>query len=242
MKSFLQFVLESDDSDEYIPHHGTQLGSNDGGIYTHKKTGAKHYIKFYKNPDQAKTEALTGKIYHHMGIHTLNPEHKVIDGKHAVVTKWNEHLKPIQPHEFEHLSEPQENHIGKMYHGGILTKNWDIVGLEHDNIMKHKNGNLHAVDNGGAFNFRAQGGHKDYGPDIDEHKSFRNSPGRAASHVFNHVFKHNPNAEHEGLKSVRNMDDAVVHKDFKESGLSNHEELHRNFMERKKKLLAHYDK
>ncbi len=236
MLKFRQYM-----SEEYELQGGSQYGSNPGGIHVHKSTGEKHYIKYYKNGDQAKVEALTGKIYKHMGIHTLEPEHKTINGKDAVSTKWNEHLHTMHGRDFEKLNPEQHKQIGKMYHAAILTKNWDIVGLEHDNIMKHSNGNLHAIDHGGSFHFRARGSSKDYGPDIAEHKSLRNAD-NASGHVFNHVFKKDPEAERHGLEAVKKIDDNHVHKLFKESGLSNHEELHKNFMARKKALIDHYEK
>lgn len=234
MKRFALFLTENEDMK---PVPGTQLGSNPGGIHTDAK-GQKHYVKHYRNHEQAKSEVLAGKIYKHMGLHTTEPEHKTINGKHAVVTKWNDHLERMHPHEFEHLSKEQAHDIGKKYHAAILTKNWDAVGLEHDNIHRHaKTGKLHTVDTGGTFNFRAQGGHKDYGPDIGEHHSLRHND-QASGHVFSHVFKHHPDAEQAGIDAVRKIDDNHIHHLFKNSGLSNHEELHRNFMERKKKLLA----
>lgn len=231
MKSFKVFVEE-------LKKVGGQLGSNPGGVHVDTDTGEKHYVKFYKNADQAKTEALTGKIHDHMGIHNLNPEYRNIDGKHAVVTKWNDGLKKMEPHEFEHLDHHQQNDIGKMYHAAILTKNWDIVGLDHDNIEKDKRtGRLHSVDAGGAFHFRAQGGPKHYGDDVDEKHSLLNRPGEPSSHVFSTVFKQNPEAKKHGLEAVRKMNMSHVEKLFKNSGLHNHHELYSNFVERRNKLL-----
>jgi hypothetical protein len=235
MFNFLKFIRE----EKYTPVEGTQAGSNEGGIHTDSK-GGKHYIKYYKNGDQGKVEALTSKIYHHMGIHTLNPEHEKINGKHAVRTKFNDKLESMHGHDFENLNKKQAHQIGRMYHGAVLTKNWDVVGLVHDNIMRHKEtGDLHSIDTGGSFHFRAQGKPKEYGPDIAEHKSLR-SNSDASGHVFSHVFQHHPEAERAGLDAVKKIDDNHVHGLFKNSGLSNWKELHHNFQERKKKLLAHY--
>lgn len=233
MLTFRQFVIS-----EELVKVGRQLGSNEGGKFLDTDTGKHHYIKYYKNGDQAKTEELTSKIYEHMGIKTLKPKHEIINGRHAVSTEWNDNMRSMHPHEFENLSHDQQHDIGKMYHAAILTKNWDIVGMEHDNITKHaKTGKLHSVDTGGSFNFRAQGGHKEYGPDIDEKHSFLNMPHSASTHVFRHVFKQNPEALHHGLRAVKNMDMDHVKKLFKNSGLENHEELYDNFSKRRQALL-----
>lgn len=234
LKEALQLLLVED---VLTKEPGTQMGSNEGGIHRDAK-GGRHYVKYYKNGDQAKVEALTSKIYDHMGIHTLKPEHKELNGRHAVVTKYNQNLEGMHPKHFEKLEPHQAKQIGRMYHAAVLTKNWDIVGLEHDNIMKHKKtGDLHSVDTGGAFHFRAQGGHKDYGSDIVEHKSLRQDH-LPSGHVFNHVFKNHPEAEKAGLDAVRKIDDNHIHGLFKNSGLKNWKELHSSFQARKEHLLG----
>jgi hypothetical protein len=257
MKKFTEFLVEQGDipsamvsfgkhsepkerKKTYTPVSDTQKGSNPGGIHTDEH-GNRYYVKYYQNGDQAKSEALAGKIYDHMGIKTVSPSYEKINGRHAVVTPWNNRLSQVHPHQFENLTPDQAEHIGRMYHGAVLTKNWDIVGMDHDNIVKNVDTDaLHAVDHGGTFQFRARGGHKDYGPDIGEHTSLRHND-EASGHVFNSVFEKHPEAEKKALDSVREMDDNHIHGLFKESGLKNWQELHANFMERKKKLLSKYE-
>ena len=232
MKTLQQYIDESLDK---IP--GTQYGSNDGGIHVDSDTGKKYYIKKYHNPDQAKVESLTGKIYNHMGIHTLNPE---MHGHDHIKTEWNEHVGTKGPNFYDSPSKKHADQLGKMYHAAILTKNWDIAGLEHDNIVHNKKtDDLHAIDHGGAFHFRAQGGAKEYGPDISEKESLRN-PHNASGHIFNAAFKRHPESEKHGLDAVKNMNDDHIHGLFKNSGLSNWKDLHSNFMERKKNLINSY--
>lgn len=234
IKTFQQFTSES-----LTLHPKTQLGSNEGGIHT-DSSGTRHYVKFYKNPDQAKVEALAGKIYHHMGIHTVSPEYRNIGGKHAVVSRYNDDLGKMQPDHFQHLTPTQASQVGRMYHAAVLTKNWDIVGAEHDNILKNaKTGDLHSIDTGGAFHFRAQGEHKDFGPDIDEHSSLKNK-NEQSSRVFNRVFSQHPHAETDGVDAVRKLDDEKIKTEFRQSGLKDWEKLHQNFMSRKNLLLARY--
>lgn len=239
MLTFRQYIQLQEEF-RIIP--GTQGGSNPGGKAIDTETGKHHYVKFYKNPDQGKSEVLAAKIYQHMGIHTLDPEHHHVDGKHGVATPWRNDLAPMSRHELMNVSHPQAQQLGKMYHAAVLTKNWDIVGLEHDNIMRHKkNNNLHAIDTGGVFNFRAQGGHKDFGHDIAEHKSLRN-PDLPSGEVFNNAFKKYPDAEKHGLEAVKKIDDTHIHNLFKDSGIKNWKELHKAFSARKSALINHYEK
>lgn len=238
MKSFKQFMSEA-----YNIDYSSQGGSNKGGAATDEQ-GNRFYVKHYKNGDHAKVEALTSAIYHHMGINTLEPKHEVIDGKDSVVTKWKEGLKPMKHRDFDKLSPEQAEHVGKMYHAAVLTKNWDITGtgLDHGQgnmQMHHESGKIYNVDPGGSFHFRAQGGPKEYGSDVSEKTSFRDND-KEAGQVFNKVFKAHPKAEAAGLDAVRNIDDDHIHHLFKNSGLSNWKELHGKFMERKKNLIQSY--
>lgn len=231
MRSFKEFLAEE------LRPIGERLGSNPGGVHHDTKTGEKFYIKQYHNPEQAKAEVLAGKIYKHMGIHTLEPE---MHGDSGVKTKWNEHVETKHRSFYDKPSKKHAEQLGKMYHAAILTKNWDVVGLEHDNIVHNrKTGDLHMIDHGGAFHFRAQGGHKDYGPDIQEKKSLRNSS-LPSGHVFNSAFSAHPHAEKHGLEAVRKMDDNHIHHLFRTSGLKNWKEMHQNFQARKKSLLNAY--
>lgn len=219
---------------------GRQLGSNEGGQYRDIDTGKSYYVKHYKNADQAKTEVLTAKIYHHMGIPTTNPEYTEMGGKPTVYSEWHPELKVEAPEKYDHLRPDQAESIGRLYHAGILTKNWDIVGLEHDNIVTDDKGTIHSVDQGGAMHFRARGSSKEYDHDIGEHRTLRDNNG-ASGHVFTSVFSKHPNAEISSLQAVRNIDDEHVRGLFQNSGLSNWKELHRAFQSRKAKLLAKYD-
>jgi hypothetical protein len=228
MKKFTNFLAET-----MLIEAGTRLGSNPGGIHT-DSIGQKHYVKQYANPDQAKVEALTGRVYHHMGIKTVEPKHI---GNGVVSSQWNPHLSTMRPHEFENLNHEQAGEIGRMHAAAVVTKNWDIVGLEHDNILRHKDtGELHALDHGGAFHFRARGRPKDFGPDIAENHSLRSNH-EASGHVFSTVFSQHPHAESVGIHALRNMDTDAVHSAFKESGLHNWEDLHHNFQQRRQALL-----
>lgn len=232
MKSFIQFVTES-----ISIQPNTKLGSNPGGIHV-DAMGNKHYVKKYANHDQAKVEALAGKIYGHMGIKTVEPQHL---GNGVVSTKWNPDIKPMKTRDFGKIDHEQASQVGRMHAAAVVTKNWDIVGTGVDhgegNIMRHqKTGELHAIDHGGAFHFRARGGPKDFGPDIGENHSLRNSDNESG-HVFSTVFKQHPHAEKAGIDALHHMDMGAVHKDFSESGLSNWKELHHNFQHRRQSLL-----
>jgi len=236
MINFKDFYIQKL-NEELVSQSGTQFGSNPGGIHTDTETGKKYYVKQYKNPDQAKVEALTGKLYKAIGIKTLSP---TMHGESSIKTPWNDNIESVKPKDFKKLSPKQARQLADMYHGAILTKNWDIVGLVHDNIMRHKKtGDLISIDHGGSMHFRAQGGIKPGGfdSDIKEKESLVNNDG-ASGDVFSHLHKHHPDAIKDSLESLKNLDMGKIHKAFKSSGLSNWEEMHSNFVKKHQKLVG----
>lgn len=227
MKSFMEYLLE------LKAIQGTQYGSNSGGVHEDEH-GQRFYVKKYKNPEQAKAEVLAGKIYKHMGIKTVDPE---MHGEDRVKSKWNDHLSTKHPRFYDKPSRKHAEQLSKMYHAAVLTKNWDIIGTEHDNVMHNsKTDDLHSIDHGGAFHFRAMGGHKDYDHDIHEKESLMDRH-LASGHVFSSAFKHHPEALAVGKEAVRKIDDDHIHHLFKTSGLKDWEKHHAAFVSKKKALL-----
>lgn len=215
---------------------GGQLGSNPGGQYSDGKH--EYYVKFYQNKEQAQSEVLAAKVYEAMGIKTLKPEIGNVDGKLAVITKWDTSTTPVTATDFSKLTPTQQADVGKMYMAAIVTKNWDIVGLAYDNIMHHDSGRLISVDQGGAFKFRAQGSQKPFGTDIAEYNSLKQNNGPSG-----HVFGANmtPTAEAAGIKALTLMNMGEVAKAFIHSGLDDAKELYTAFYARREALLTQAD-
>ena len=244
MKTFSAFLLEEKQHEKDISswksESDSQLGSNPGGVH-HDPSGVKHYVKFYKNPQQARVEVAASKVHEMMGIKTLKPFLVKKNGQVGVATKWQSEVKTKSPRTFENLTHSQAHDIAKIHHAAVLTKNWDAVGLEHDNIAFHnKTKKVYFVDHGGTFEFRAQGGPKPYGKDIDEVHSLTSGRNEASAHVFNHNFKKYPDVEHKALDSVRKLDHAKVQVAFRDAGLEDHKARAETLMARKNLLLKHY--
>jgi hypothetical protein len=161
MKTFKDFksqILEA------LIQKGQRLGSNPGGLHTDDQTGEDHYVKYPKNPDQAKTEALSSKIHQMLGVNTIPSEQQMINGKQAVVSKWVNGLRPMKLREISTLHPDDHKQIGKLFAAAVLTRNHDAVGTGLDygegNLYLDKNNRLHHGDVGGSFHYRAQGGIK----------------------------------------------------------------------------------
>lgn len=219
-------------------------GSNAGGVYKETDDNSEHYIKHPSNPEQAKTEVLSAKLHGLMGIETLNPKLANIEpNKLSVSSEYNHNLEPLKREHLTSLTTEHHKQLGKIYAAGVLTKNWDAMGtgIEYGqgNVMKNKKtGKLVSVDQGGSFNFRAQGGHKDYDGNIPEKDSLRDSNVSEGAHFINHAMS-NPEVKTHILHTLKTMDMDKVHKAFKASGLDNWEDLHKGFKERHKKFISH---
>jgi hypothetical protein len=245
MKNLKGYLLETPepvtDISKWKAKPGSQLGSNAGGIHT-DESDVKHYVKFAANPEQAKQEVASARIHEMLGVHTLQPKLIQYHGMIGTATKWRDDLESRSKPDFEHLSPEQAAHIARIHHAGVITKNWDSVGLEHDNIMFHrKTGAPHAVDQGGSLNFRAQGGHKDFGDDINEIKSYRDrNINPQTNHVFSHTFSKHPSVEKDQLTHAKGLSYNAVHGVFKAVGAANAKELATTVIARRDKLLKHY--
>ena len=241
MKTYSKLIAEITLNEE-LEKVTDQMGSNPGGRYQDNNTGEHYYIKYPENSEQAKTEALAGKIQKLIGVNTLEPEHRVINGSSAVISKWVPNLSKLTHKNLDTLTPEQHHDIGRLYASSVLIKNWDSTGTGMNygegNIDIHKSGKIYGIDPGGSFEFRAQGGHKNYTPDIAEAHSLRDPDlNWESANVYNTIFKKTPEALTTGINAARNLKDEDVHAAFANSGLSNWQELHKTFNERKRLFL-----
>lgn len=216
-------------------------GSNPGGLHE-APDGTHTYVKFYANPDQARTEVASSKVFEAMEVPTAKPRIETVNGKTALVTQWNDQLQQLKPGDFSKLNMKQSATAAKAYVAAVLTKNWDVVGLEHDNLVLDKTtGNLMEVDTGGSFKYRAQGESKPFGADIDEATSLMNTK-FPAGQVFDHIAKNQPLAMKAAYKALKSMDiDKVVDR-IAASGIKDGAEIATNVIKRRNSMLDEMSK
>ncbi len=163
----------------------SQLGSNPGGKFI-GPDGKEYYAKFYADPEQAKAEFLGNTLFQKLGLGAPQTGMEMLpwQGGHrlALVTEWMEDTVPIRKFVGRSLPELQQEQIAKHYLGAALNGNWDVVGMEFDNLVRSGR-TWKCIDQGGSFMFRARGGAKSYGPVVEELESLL-SPGRKAAQVF----------------------------------------------------------
>ena len=104
------------------------------------------------------SEFIANEIYEIAGVpvpnHFLDAENQVL------ITDY------IEGRLLNQIQEPELSEVKQELQKGFvidaLLANWDVIGLNRDNIVVRADGIPVRVDNGGSLEFRAQGGHKDY--------------------------------------------------------------------------------
>ena len=122
--------------------------------------------------DQVQSEAMANEIYRVCGIPV--PAQKLYPDEKALVLQeiFGRLLKDCFPNQEENIRLK----LGEGFVVDALLANWDVIGSTEDNIMVDNNGNgiPFRIDNGGSLRFRAQGGRKEFGPEVKELETMRN--------------------------------------------------------------------
>jgi ADP-ribose pyrophosphatase YjhB (NUDIX family) len=129
---------------------GKAKGSNPGGFYTDPQ-GDHWYVKVPKSTAIAKNEVLASKLYEAAGVAVPELKHVTLAGKMGIASR-------IVPG-LTKLKNDGQGVAGVMdgFAVDAWLANWDVVGLEHDNLLEDPNGHAMRVDVGGSLLFRAQG-------------------------------------------------------------------------------------
>lgn len=137
---------------------GSQMGSNDGGVYT-DQDGKQWYVKKPASNDHAMNEVLADDLYKAAGIETSNLQ--LADLGNGKLGTASPMLDGVQKNLSTKLND--KNYKKELQDGfamDVLLANWDVVGLEFDNVVTNKDGKPVRVDPGGALLFRAMGSPK----------------------------------------------------------------------------------
>lgn len=172
---------------------GGQGGSNPGGQFK-GPDGKTYYMKFYKNPDQGRSEVLANLVTDQFGLTSPKATIKKIElngqVKEAMATEWMGGLTFIKnvKHDITSLPPGEQEQLAKHFLSSVLVGDRDVVGLVYDNLARTKDGNWICIDRGGSFKFRAQGGPKEYGANPIEFEGLTNpSINAQSSSIFNPI-------------------------------------------------------
>ena len=138
---------------------GPKAGSNQGGRFK-GDDGKERYVKHYIDPAQAHGEVLANSLYRELG-HAA-PKSVAFDRGQGKVSFASE-IMPDHKGELGKqggITQPLAREALKGFAADVLTANWDVAGLDHDNMVVQKDGSIARIDNGSAFLTRAQGERK----------------------------------------------------------------------------------
>lgn len=148
--------------DIHLLKKSKELGGSTGAVQMVDSHGNKFVYKQGNNPGHLQEEMNADAAYRALGVAV--PDSKSLtgtNGQPAKVSAWVEG-KDLG----SYLSDPsvtkeQKDAVLKEVHKGFvadaLLGNWDVIGLNHDNIKVTPDGKVVRIDNGGSLRYRAQG-------------------------------------------------------------------------------------
>lgn len=136
-----------------------KVGGSTGAKCFKDKQGNSYVVKSYRGKEeQAINEYCCNSLYKDFGVNVPDSQLYEQNGKYSVVNKYISGLNKITDKDIE-SPEFKEQVLDK-FAVDCLFANWDVVGLEEDNLLKDENNNFYRIDNGGSLNYRAQGEEK----------------------------------------------------------------------------------
>ena len=192
-----------------------QKGSMPGGLYKHNASGIHYYIKdtvantfgheaMEKAGQHIKQEALAGALYKLAGVPVADTREIIFGSMPALMSRWIPDATKMSFTDMSRNADVRSNFVVDAW-----LANWDVVGLNADNIVLGTDDVAYRIDHGGALEFRAQGGTKHFsGNEVQELTSMLNL---ATAPEGSRVFKSLTLAELEaGAKAVGSITDEMI--------------------------------
>lgn len=150
------------------------LGGSTGATLAEDASGNRYVVKGGNSADHIRGEASANAVYRAAGVPV--PRSMLDETDESSPKQVSEYVKakPLA----SVAGEAREKAIAEICKGfaaDALLANWDVVGLEEDNILVPESGPPLRVDNGGSLTFRAQGKPKPFGPTVGELETMRTS-------------------------------------------------------------------
>jgi hypothetical protein len=169
-------------------HAGVKLsgikaaGGSNGAKIGSDAQGRRWLSKAYGgDADRVATELVSNAVYRVMGADAATAGRGEFNGKPTVTYP----LIDAHPEHLTFHKNGPSKEFGRHFMTDALLANWDVAGLEDDNVLWTPDGRSVRVDQGGTLEFRAQGQKKEFGPVPREVWSMLapGAQGRRSSHV-----------------------------------------------------------
>jgi len=162
------------------------LGGTTGGAWlVTMPNGERKVVKHSTTPTHLLEEYTANRIYKILGAPVPRVDLRTTSQGVAQVADFVEGT-PLGSLDGESRAEAIES-LQRGFVADALLGNWDVLGLDEDNILWDGN-KAWRIDNGGSMRYRAQGASKGmaFGDEVGEIETMRD-PGRGAGVVFNTV-------------------------------------------------------
>ena len=141
----------------------TLPGSTNPKLYTDEQGAPKFVVKEGGAEGQNDAEYAANQVYGILAPHlpTSAIKSRLIDGK--LVNDFmpnSKTMNDLSDDEFDNYDVLSK--VRGSLAADALVANWDYAGLSNDNMMVDGQGRILRIDSGGTFNYRAQGGPKDF--------------------------------------------------------------------------------
>ena len=149
---------------------GSQKGSNEGGTFKNE-LGQTFYIKTPKSESHAENEILASELYKIAGINSVEVFKGNMDGKPKTISPIIDATATLA----DKIKDPAIlKELQKGFAIDCWLSNWDVAGLENDNVIIDSKGLPVRVDPGGCLLYRAMGKPKGaaFGKKVTELESF----------------------------------------------------------------------
>jgi len=165
-----------------------QLGGSTGARLVKDSKGKQWVAKGGGSPGHAKNEYHANKVYDAMGV-SVPDSHFYQQELHTEYKSPGEY-KPLAELKGEQREQALAT-IRERFVADAMLGNWDVVGQDEDNILVHTldPSDVLRVDNGGTFDYRAQGGDKGdaWNGDLKELDTMRSVTKGPAGKIFSEV-------------------------------------------------------
>ena len=138
---------------------GAQLvrDPNTGTLYVRKRAAGTDFADGIRREAHLREEMTADAVYRALGANV--PEFQQYRDANGVLVKLSRYI-PDTTSLANLDAKARKKAIAQLREGfavDALLGNWDVIGLDEDNVLIGKDGTVYRIDNGGAMRFRAQG-------------------------------------------------------------------------------------
>jgi len=150
------------------------LGGSTGAALMRDEAGNQYVVKGGNSPEHIRSEAAANAIYQAAGVRV--PEFYLDEENPSSPKQVARFVEAVPLAEASgSLRDKAVAELQKGFAVDALLANWDVIGLEEDNVLVTSDGKAYRADNGGSLRYRAQGAAKPFGREVGELDTLRES-------------------------------------------------------------------